>query len=307
MTDPARTQMPLVLFGDGRDCLSLNETEIWDALNAHGAVLFHGFRVDADGFYAFACRFNKAFMTSPFEDRKTLSDRNELQTVTVGQLGLTLHFEYGNSSLRPDLLWFYCRRPAAQGLGGETLIADGAVIFNSLNPSTQQILLDRRIKFTNFVPRAAFDAIANERGMKAIVGDSALEALSADGVSKVLEATQDRVVYEYVAAPVRTASDGRRQISQNCFGYPYKRPTDKGAEHSFSTAITWEDGSEIDQSLTDELKRAASSSTRGIKWRAEDFVLIDNNRVMHGRRPTKDPERDIVLLCSFSKRYGLAA
>lgn len=307
MTDTAGKDMPLVLVGDGRDCTSLNDTEIWDALTVHGAVLFHGFHVDADGFYAFASRFNTTFMTSPFEDRKTLSDRNELQTVTLGRLGLTLHFEYGNSPLRPDLLWFYCRRPAAPGQGGETLIADGAAIFNSLNTSTQQMLLSRRIKFTNFMPREGFDAIANERGMKAIVGDNALEALNATGVSKVLEATKDRVVYEYFASPVRTSSDGRIQISQNCFGYPYKRPTDEGAERSLSTSLTWEDGSEIEKEITDELKLAANSSTRGIKWRAEDFVLIDNNRVMHGRRPTKDPERDILLLCSFSKRYRFAA
>jgi len=307
MTDPARSNMPLVLFGEGRDCTALNDAQIWDAVSDRGAVLFHGFHVDADDFYAFASRFNRAFLTSPFDDRKTLSDKNELQTVTLGQFGLTLHFEYGNSPLRPDLLWFYCRRPPAAGQGGETLVADGAAIFDKLSPSTQDMLLNRRIKYTNFVPRDAFDAITNESGMKSIVGNNALDAMAASGASKILEASDQRIVYEYVASSVCTPSNGRRHICQNCFGDPYKRPSDKDAEKSFSTVVTWEDGSDIEKAVVDELRLAAGSATRGIKWRAEDFVLIDNNRVMHGRRPTKDPERDIVLLCSFSTRYQLAA
>lgn len=68
------------------------EKSFWAALDTHGAVLFHGFDPGAEGFYRFASRFNHAFLTAPFGDRKNAGDRNELQAVTLGQAGLGLHF-----------------------------------------------------------------------------------------------------------------------------------------------------------------------------------------------------------------------
>lgn len=299
--------MPLVIANDGRGETALDDDEVWAALDAHGAVLFHGFDPGAEGFYRFASRFNRAFLTSPFGDRKNASDRNELQTVTLGQAGLSLHFEFGNSPLRPDLLWLFCRKPAAEGMGGETLLSDGAATFEKLDAPVQRMLLERRIRYTNFVPREAFEAIfTDNQTSKAVAGEDVLAALRADPNVNIKEMTDVRVVFELTAPAVRPAGDGRMQICQNILSDAYKRPSDKDAESSFSTMVAWEDGSEIDPQTIDVLRTAGFSVTKGIKWRAGDFAMVDNNRVLHGRRPTKDPERDLLILCSFSTRYGAA-
>jgi alpha-ketoglutarate-dependent taurine dioxygenase len=295
---------PLIIVDDGRGETALKDDEIWTALDAHGALLFHGFNSNAEDFYRFASRFNRAFLTSPFGDRKNANDHNELQTVTLGQAGLSLHFEFGNSPLRPDLLWLFCRKPAAEGTGGETLLSDATAAFERLDTSMQRMLQQRRIRYTHRVPRGAFDAIfTHNQAAKAIADEDVLAMLHADPDVEIMEMTHERVVFEFTAPAVCRNSDGRMYISQNILNDAYQGPSDKDAKSSLGTSVAWEDGDEIDQETTDSLSAVAISVAKGIKWRAGDFALIDNNRVMHGRRPTSDPERDLLILCSFSTRY----
>ena len=298
---------PMLLASQGRGLDDLADDEVWSALATHGAILFRDFGVDADGFYAFASRFNRGFLTSPFDDRRAASDKNELQTVTVGQAGLSLHFEYGNIPVRPDLLWFYCRKAAAEGTGGETLVADGVSIFDRLQPSTQDLLRARRMKYRNYLPARAFEAVlAGNKVIDALVGGDVIGTLSAHHGFTVTDATERRIVFEFVAPSVLPVGDtGRMKVCQNMFTDAYKKPADDQAEDSFSTQVSWEDGSEIEPDILDELKRVTRSLTRGIRWRTGDFALIDNNRMLHGRNHTRDPQRDIVMLSSFSTRFQL--
>lgn len=298
---------PLLLHSHGRHAADIPDDEIWDSLASHGAILFRGFGLDADGFYDVASRFSRGFLVSPFGDRKPASDRNELQTVTVGQAGLSLHFEYGNSPLRPDLLWFYCRKAASEGTGGETLLADGAAIFEKLRPETQEALKARRVRYRNFVPPDAFESILSKNEtVGSLVGPDVVGSLSRTQDFRVTEASGNRVVFEFVAPSVRPIGDaGRMRVCQNMFTDAYKKPTDDEADGSFSTLVTWEDGSEIPHEVLDDLKQVARSLTRGIRWQTGDFVLIDNNRMLHGRNQTSDPTRDIVMLSSFSSRFRL--
>lgn len=297
---------PMLLPSQGRLLDELAEDEVWHALAVHGAVLFRGFQADADGFYAFASRFNRGFLTSPFGDRKSASDRNELQTVTVGQAGLSLHFEYGNMPLRPDLLWFYCRRAAAEGAGGETLVADGVSIFDRLLPATQATLRARRVKYRNYLPADAFEAVLGKNQViGSLVGDDIIANLSAEHRFHLVRRTAHRVVFEFTApAALPVPGTDRTKICQNMFTDAYKRPADDPGEDSFSTEVTWENGTDIEREVLEELKQTTRSLTRGIRWRTGDFVLIDNNRMLHGRNHTSDPNRDIVMLSSFSTRFG---
>ena len=296
---------PMLLVSQGRHPGELAEDDIWNALATHGAILFRDFDVDADDFYAFASRFNRGFLTSPFGDRKPASDKNELQTVTVGQAGLSLHFEYGNMPLRPDLLWFYCRRAAADGTGGETLVADGVSIFDRLQPATQELLRARQVKYRNYLPADAFDAVLGKNQViGSLVGGDAVAALSADHRFRFAKETERRIVFEFVAPSVLPVEGtGHMKVCQNMFTHAYKKPDDDPDEDSFSTHVTWEDGAEIEQEVLDELKQTTRSLTRGIRWHTGDFALIDNNRMLHGRNHTSDPGRDIVMLSSFSTRF----
>lgn len=301
----AVSDRPLLLSSEGRSISNVDDVEIWQGLDAHGTVVFRGFPIDGDAFYDFASRFNRAFLVSPFGDRKSAGHGNELQTVTIGRGGLSLHFEYGTSPLRPDLLWFYCRKAAAVGTGGETLLADGSAIFDRLTDAAQAALCAKRIRYSNIVSTAAFDALLRQNG--------ALDSMIPQGVAKRLERTQgfritdenqDRVAFEFVGAPVASlGSSGKMAVCQDLFTDAYGRPSIAQSRSDFSASVTWEDGAEIEEELLNELRTAMRSLTRGIRWRSGDFAMIDNNRVLHGRNETSDPARDVVMLASFSTRW----
>lgn len=298
---------PLLLASNGRSLEDLAQEDIWEALDSHGAILFRGFEADADGFYEFASRFTRGFLVSPFSDRKAASQTNELQTVTLGKAGLSLHFEYGTSPMRPDVIWFYCRKAAAEGTGGETLLADGAAVFDRLRPETQAALRAKGVKYRNFVPTEAFESMLRKnQTVLSLTDNDLVGTLGARRGFLLTEDTEDRVVFEFVAPSVVALGDGgKMRICADLFTDAYRKPSEGDSEDSFSNMVTWEDGSEIDGDVLEDLKAATRSLTRGIKWRDGDFVLIDNNRVLHGRNQTSDPERDIVMLSSFSTRFAL--
>lgn len=298
---------PLLLASEGRSLDELSEEAVWEALSSHGAIVFRGFDVSADGFYAFAARFNEAFLVSPFSDRVSASETNELQTVTLGSGALGLHFEYGSSPLRPDLLWFYCRKAPMDGAGGETLLADGVAIFDRLSPETQAVLRARRLRYRNFVPTDAFRAMVQDnKTLRALIGGEVVPALRARCDFSILESDAHRVVFEYVAPATAPVDDeGRATICGDLFGEAYANPDDEDAGETFSVKVTWEDGSAISPDVLAELKASTRALTRGIRWRDKDFALIDNNRQLHGRNRTSDPARDLVMLSSFSNRFRL--
>lgn len=298
---------PLLLDGSARNLEALDDAEIWDALDRHGAILFRNFAVDTEAFYAFAARYNRSFLKSPFNDRKSYGQANELQTVTVGSAGLSLHFEYGASPMRPDLLWFYCAQPAAPGRGGETLLADGAAVFERLHPTTQAALLARRVTYRSFLPIPAFDSLLrHNRVIEQLAIDDYMRTLADDHQFRIVRETDLSVETLYTTAAARPRhGDARILLCQDIFGDAYKRATEQDGTESFSTAVTWEGGEPIEDAIIADIRATTRSLTRGIRWRAGDFAMIDNNRVLHGRNQTSDPARQIVMLSSFSHRFTL--
>jgi alpha-ketoglutarate-dependent taurine dioxygenase len=63
--------------------------------------------------------------------------------------------------------------------------------------------------------------------------------------------------------------------------------------------ITFGDGHKISPELLAEMRATTERLTRNIDWRNGDVLLIDNTRVMHGRREIKDTSRTIFNALSY--------
>ena len=61
------------------------------------------------------------------------------------------------------------------------------------------------------------------------------------------------------------------------------------------------DGGEIPQSMCVEIDRLARRITTPVHWQDEDFLMLDNTRVMHGRNAVS-PDIERVIW----SRYGYA-
>lgn len=63
--------------------------------------------------------------------------------------------------------------------------------------------------------------------------------------------------------------------------------------------MSFTDGGELDSDILAQTKEVTDAVTEDISWQDGDIVLIDNTRVMHGRRQIVDSRRSIFNAQSF--------
>lgn len=65
--------------------------------------------------------------------------------------------------------------------------------------------------------------------------------------------------------------------------------------------VCFDDDSEITYEIIYELSAIAAKITVDIRWQKGDILMVDNTRIMHGRRAFSDDKRNIYIrLCSPS-------
>lgn len=69
--------------------------------------------------------------------------------------------------------------------------------------------------------------------------------------------------------------------------------------HYEAPRITFADGTEIPDELLAEFRRLTTELTEEIDWQDGDLALIDNTRVMHGRREILDTDRTVYNAQSY--------
>ena len=64
---------------------------------------------------------------------------------------------------------------------------------------------------------------------------------------------------------------------------------------STESQVRWCDGREIDRAILLEVKNVSDRLTLAHAWQPGDLIMVDNTRVMHGRRSFNDDQRNIVV------------
>ncbi len=63
--------------------------------------------------------------------------------------------------------------------------------------------------------------------------------------------------------------------------------------------IKFEDDADIPEEVMSEINEIAQKITTEIAWQQGDILMIDNTRVLHGRRAFSDEKREIYIrLCA---------
>ena len=215
------------------------------------------------------------------------------QKVDSGADALGLHIENGATPYPPDLLWFHCVKAAAKG--SRTTVCDGRRVWELLDPVDRGLYRDRPIVFSRRVGeehwrRFTAFSLGDGRTPQEVTPDD-LRRLSGADDTAVTEHADGSVTYAYTthaAHPSRWSS--HPAWANSIFGpsYNYEAPD-----------IRFADGEEIPRDSLDRLAEITERVTEEIDWRDGDVVLIDNSRVMHGRRAILDPDRTIVNAQSF--------
>jgi alpha-ketoglutarate-dependent taurine dioxygenase len=257
------------------DLLRLHESDISRLFKAAGALVFRGFHMDLDRFKSFTEKFGAGFLVNGNSTREPVSDEGKTQTVNPGKHFIPPHAEMGYNPLRPEIVWFYYARPAQKN--GETFLCDGIQVLSEMKPATRELFLNKRIKFT-------YRNIPSDFWMR--FGCNTQDEIS--GLLSGLPTTtyrfnEDRSMYlEYVVSAVRTLEHSDKLAFCHSI-------------HNQADLLHFEDGSEIPEPLRQEILFSALSVAVIPKWQVDDVIMIDNNRVMHGRKAFDDPERRVYV------------
>ena len=272
-----------------------SKTIVSDLINAHGFVVFRGFDVQSDqDFHRFVeglglenFKYADSFSNAVRNNR---TDRVFTANEAPPNVEIFLHHEMAQTLTFPGALFFFCEKAAESG--GATPICRSDLTLKTLetqNPTFVAKLKSVGVKYRNSMPSEANHESGQGRSWKdTLTVNSAHEAeeklaalgyqfnwLEDGGLSVQTPALaavdhfgrgKDVFFNQIVAAAAgwTVAADDREP--RLCFG------DDSPIEHA---------------DLADTIK-AAYQHTVDLEWQTGDVALLDNLKVMHGRRPFEE-------------------
>ena len=283
--------------------LKENKESIESQLEEHGAILFKDLPIEtADEFDKFVSTFN--YNTFTYEESLSNAVRiNKTSKVFTAneapkEVEIFLHHEMAQTPSYPKNIFFFCK--SASENGGETPLCRSDHLYEALKKTDENLIKDFE-KFGviyNSVMSNGDELISGQgRSWQKTLGvnskNDAEIKLSSLGYSwnwiqgdnlsvttKTLNATKElrggkkSFFNQIIAASLGWKKNSENQISPVKFG----------------------NGEEIDQSYIELISELAQSLTLVRSWQDNDILLIDNYRVMHGRKPFSGEKRREVLV-----------
>jgi alpha-ketoglutarate-dependent taurine dioxygenase len=282
----------LIVAKPGSRLDQLDKQNALKQLSETGFIIFRGFDTDIDAFSVFVQRMSSRVTLDParsFGGRGTVA-----QMVDAGLDAVGLHCENGNSPFMPDLCWFFCE--LAPKAGSQTTVCDGYRVWEALSPETRRAFETQAIVYSRNVDEAkwkrfAFHMLGGLKPLESITVDD-LMAQVGDPRNTTVTANADGSIHyrPRMAAAHGTLFGERLSFANSILGpsYHYEKPT-----------IGFEDGGAIPEATLQEIAEVTERFTENIDWCNGDVLLIDNTRVMHGRRAIFDSERRIFNALSY--------
>ena len=263
--------------------VTANRRFLLDRFREHGALLFRGFTGGIDAFVAFTDLFCDAYMYNTIPSsrvRLDISRRHKIQTVDLGGAFFPLHAERAQSPFQADIAFFHCRQ--APNAGGETTFCDGSLLLSKLPANIREYLSSKTFRYLTYSPAEElmnFLDVTDPNQLPRTLEERALD--------QVFFMNDGRFVMNYIVPALRPSKFSKGLSFANFLlfaRYCLKRD-------DFPTSAV---GVKIPQSTCDEIHEIARRLTTSVEWRNDDFLMLDNTRVMHGRNPVSpDSHREI--------------
>ncbi|MDT8429416.1 MAG: TauD/TfdA family dioxygenase [Pseudomonadales bacterium] len=284
------------------------------ALAESGAILFRGFPLDsAEDFDAFSA----AFGYPDFTYQESLSNAVRInftpRVFTANeappQVNIYLHHEMAQTPVSPSKLFFFCRRAAAQG--GETPLCRSDLLFAHIKqemPAVAQEFKTKGVRYRSRMPALDDPLSGQGRSWRSTLSVNDTEAAEAKlrqlGYDWEWLSDGSLIARTPVLPAVRTLSDGSEsfynQLIAAYLGWP-------GVKESPEKFISFGDDTPISPAILHQIAHMAEAFTFDLPWQDGDVALVDNYRVMHGRRAyAGDRKREVLvtLVAGASENNG---
>jgi alpha-ketoglutarate-dependent taurine dioxygenase len=230
------------------------------------------------------------------EAAKSFTERfaHILKTVEVtGSEYVGYHGELTYTPFPPDLLCFHCESPPV-GAGGETTFCDGIAVARRLGPGARELFESRRLKMVSewssrfLIQRLGLqderqipDFFATHPGVAAEPVDGQWRLTF---VRSALSRTRFQGEQAFVNSILIALHDRR------------DRP-----ERAYS--LRFEDDSELPETLIEEIHALSEDLTQEYCWGAGDYAVVDNSRMLHGRRRCEKGSESRRKLVNFHSNF----
>ncbi|MFN6562995.1 MAG: TauD/TfdA family dioxygenase [Nostoc sp. ChiSLP01] len=275
----------IIVNDTGQDILQLPVSKTLEKFKSFGMLFFRGFNVNYEQMKAFAEQFSSTFMGQ--YSRPIVDLNNKFITlVDSGMHYIAPHCENANSPFRPDVVWFCCAVPAAEG--GETLFWDGVEVWKAMSEELKQLFLGQKVRYVQKFLASHWQQFL---GAGATINDVKNTLEGIEGLNYKIS-QDESLILEYVCSAVVKTKYGDRDAFANSIISEYRNP--RGI-------VTFANGSAIPVKVINEIQKIMDNLTGFIPWMPGDLVMIDNSRFLHGRKSFNDGRRRIMTLLSDIK------
>jgi len=312
----------LIEAAPGEHVADLDYQMIVQLLRDTGVLVFRGFPASPDIFQSLTERFSREFLQHGIRNRPQVDEGDKYTNLAnVGQFPLIVHSEMSYFPISPQLLWFYCVTPASSA--GETTLCDGSELLSRMKSEHIAFFRQSRLMYTYPTPEgeAGFFGTFSPDEVSQRLEDASyfeyqrcptadvLDHLSSFYPASVAENLRpllasraenyDPAVFpsmllvKYITPAIRKTRLAQKEAFVNSAiqFYPNKR---------FHSLIYDEAGEKLDAGMMEELLELAEKCTYAHRWQVDDMVMIDNTRVLHGRREFQDTRRTIKTRMSMA-------
>ncbi|QLC22008.1 SyrP protein [Parasphingopyxis sp. CP4] len=299
------SDFPTIISGEGDlAAYFAREKAALDAqLATSGAILFRGFEVpDPQAFDAVVGGYGEedfAYADSLSNAvRVNVTDRVFTANEAPPTTSIYLHHEMAQTPIYPSKLFFYCE--IAPDEGGATPLCRSDILLEQMeaaDPEFVAAFAEKRVRYTNVMP--ADDDTGSGQGRS---WRSTLSADTPDAAEARLQSLgyewewQDDETLRVTTPPldaVRSLPDGSRSFFNQLIA-AFRGWSD--SRNDPSKSICFGDGTPIDGDQMAGAIALADALSYDLEWQAGDVALVDNFRVMHGRRPFVGKRRVLASL-----------
>jgi alpha-ketoglutarate-dependent taurine dioxygenase len=274
-----------------------------------GVVLIRGFNIQHAQEFRSMCQSiepNLKNYRGGDSPRTNVTDKVYTSTEYDPSLEVFLHNELSYAGWSPRLVFFGCLLPALKG--GETPIADGRQIYNSMPSKILNEFETRGIAYLQHL----WDANG-----KPGIGKSWQETFETTDRNTAEDyLRQSNMTWEWTDFGIRTRAQHpavvhhpvtgekcwRNQADQwhrhytgvkTSFGGDNDSRFDQqtAGEETLGNHVTYGDGDEIEVSDLKTIRSVVQSAEVTFPWQAGDIMVIDNILAMHGRKPYQGPRQ----------------
>lgn len=264
--------------------LELDKEEIINLFKSYGFLLFRGFETNVETFREFSNSLSRDFMdyTGGAFNRRIVNDDKTILTVNDFKDEVKLHGEMYYTNKPPLMVWFFCANPPLKD--GETIVCDGEQFFHELSNSMKDLFSKKQLKFPGNLKKENWQEKFKTNDLNVVK-----DICKGNGMEVQIK-EDESIDFQFITSAIHKSRTGQDDVFINSL-LPGKKINSK--------SVCFDDDSEITDEIISELDEIAERITIDISWQKGDILMIDNTRIMHGRRAFDDDQRDIYIRLCF--------